>query len=187
MRFEPLFCRSTARRPTARSRRSQAWPTSRSLDCATGLEAPAAGESALAEAQGLRGDLEQLVFADPLQALLEVHDAGRGELDALVGRGRPHVGELLFLGDVDVEVVLAAVLADDPTLVDLLARAQEHHPAGLEIVDRVARRAAGPVGDQRPALAVGDIALPLVPAVEQVVEQARAAGIGEELRAISDE
>src|SRR5712692_410145 len=151
------------------------------------LEATAAGERTLAQAERLRCDLEQLVLADPLQTLLEIHDARRGELDALVGRRGAHVGELLFLGDVDVEVVVAAVLAGDHALVDLFTRAQEHHAARLEVVDRVARRAARAVGDEGAALTVGDIALPLVPAVEEVVEQTSAASIGEELGAIADQ
>src|SRR5262250_3927863 len=77
------------------------------------LEAAASDHAALAQAQRLRCDLEQFVLADPLQALLEVHDAGRSELGGLVGGRGAHVRELLFLGDVHVHVVLSRVLADD--------------------------------------------------------------------------
>src|SRR5215468_7219152 len=73
-------------------------------------EAAAAAEGFLAEAERLGGDLEQLVLANPLEGLLEVHHARRGEAHRLVGGRRADVGELLFLGDVDVEVVLAGVL-----------------------------------------------------------------------------
>src|SRR5262245_41053820 len=49
-------------------------------------ETATAGEGALAQTERLRGDLEELVGPHPLQALLEVHDAGRRELHALFGR-----------------------------------------------------------------------------------------------------
>src|SRR5213080_3578739 len=68
------------------------------------LKPAAAAQGTLAEAERLRRHLEQLVLADPLQALLEVHHARGCQLDALVRRGGPHVGELLLFGDVDVEV-----------------------------------------------------------------------------------
>jgi hypothetical protein len=134
------------------------------------FEPAAAAHRALAQAERLRRDLEQLVLADPLQALLEVHGARRRELDAVVRRGGAHVGELLFLGDVDVEVVVAAILADDLALVDRLARPHEHRAARLQIVDGIARGLAGPVSDQRAVLPVRDVTLPDVPPVEQMIE-----------------
>src|SRR5206468_4054575 len=81
----------------------------------------------------------------------------------------------------------ARVLADDHPLVDLGAGSDEHHPARLEVVDRVGGRAAGAVGDQGAVLTVGDLALPGVPAVEQVVEKPGAPRVGEELGAVADE
>ena len=50
-----------------------------------GLEPAAVAHRALAQAKGLRRDFEQLVLADPLEALLEIHDARRRQLHALVG------------------------------------------------------------------------------------------------------
>src|SRR5262249_32680666 len=123
------------------------------------LEPAAAAHLALPQPERLRRDLEQFVLADPLETLFEVHDPRRRELDALVRRRRAHVGELLFLRDVDVEVVVARVLADDLSLVHLLARADEHHPARLQVVDGVPRRAPRAVRDERAVLAVRDVAL----------------------------
>ena len=51
--------------------------------------------------------------------------------------GRAHVGQLLLAADVDRQVVVAAVLADDLPLVDLLAAADEQDAALLQIVQRV--------------------------------------------------
>src|SRR5262249_16657070 len=101
-------------------------------DARSFLEPPAAAQGALAEAERLRRYLEQLVLADPLQALLEIHYPRRRELDPLVGGRRPHVRELLLFGDVDVEVVVTAVLADDHALVDAPARRDEHRPPLLQ-------------------------------------------------------
>src|SRR5204863_10073 len=142
---------------------------------------------ALAQAERLRRHLEQLVLADPLEALLEVHGAGRGELGGVVRGGRAHVGELLLLGDVDVHVGVARVLADDLALVDLQTGAHEHHAARLEVVDRVGGGAAPAVGDEGAVRAVCDLALPVVPSVEQMIEESRAAGVGEKLRPVSDQ
>src|SRR5207253_2805911 len=123
----------------------------------------------LAQAERFRRHLEELVLADPLEALLEVHAAGRGQLGRVVRGGRAHVGELLLLGNVDVHVVVTRVLADDLALIHLEAGPDEHGPPRLEVVDRVRGRPPGAVGDERAVLPVGDLALPVVPPVEQMV------------------
>jgi hypothetical protein len=60
--------------------------------------------SILAQADGLRGHLHELVVADELDGLLQVQQHRRHQPDGFVGRGSAHVGELLLLDDVDVEV-----------------------------------------------------------------------------------
>src|SRR5712691_2227612 len=120
-------------------------------------------ELALAQAERLGRHLEQLVLADPLEALLEAHAAGRGQLDGLVRGGRAHVGELLLLGDVDVDVGLARVLADDLALVDLDAGPDEHGAARLEVVDRVGGCPPGPVGAESAVCLVADVGLSTIP------------------------
>ena len=67
----------------------------------------------------VRRHLDELVVVDELDGLLEAHLARRDEANGLVGRRRAHVRLLLFLGDVDVEVVRPRVLADDHALVDV--------------------------------------------------------------------
>ena len=78
----------------------------------------------------------------------------RDQLLEVVGGRGPDVGLLLLLGDVDVHVVGARVLADDHALVDLGRRLDEHHAALLQVGHGVRRRRARAVGDQR-ALARG--------------------------------
>src|SRR5262245_26901076 len=46
------------------------------VEAPSDLKSAASGEVALPEAEGLRRDLEQLVFPDPFQRLLQVHDPG---------------------------------------------------------------------------------------------------------------
>ena len=57
----------------------------------------------------------------------------------LLRRGRAHVGQLLLAADVDRQVVVAAVLADDLALVDLLAAGDEQDAALLQVLQRVRR------------------------------------------------
>src|SRR5262249_24703636 len=131
------------------------------------LEPAAAAHGALAQAERFRRDLQQFVLADPLEALLEVHDARRRELDALVGRGGAFVGAVFFLRVVRGRVFVGGVLADDRALVARLPGRHEHRAARREVVDGVAGRLAAAAGDERAVLTVRDVALPFVPAVEQ--------------------
>lgn len=63
-------------------------------------------ELALAEAERLRRNLEELVVEKEVDALLERILSVRGELDRAVAGVSAHVRKLFFLADVDVEVVL---------------------------------------------------------------------------------
>src|SRR6185436_20478037 len=132
-----VAARSVSRTSPARWRRSLA-----------GLEAPAPNQCFLSQAQRAGGDLQQLVVADPLEALLEAHDARRRQTDPLVGGRRSHVRELLLFRHVHVEIVLADVLSHDLALVDRVAGPDEEGAPGLEMVDRVARRPALAIRDE---------------------------------------
>src|SRR5687767_8639932 len=73
--------RGASRVPRDATERQGVWGPSRP-PCKSISKPAAASRGALAQAEGLRGDLQQLVLADPLEALLEVHGARRRELDA---------------------------------------------------------------------------------------------------------
>src|SRR5690349_15083012 len=62
---------------------------------------------------GMRGDLDTLILADELQRLVERELAGGHEPHQDVGGGGAHVGQVLLFHRVDVEVLLAGVLAHD--------------------------------------------------------------------------
>src|SRR5439155_4418645 len=133
-----------------------------------------AREHALPQSQARGSDFEQLVLADPFERLLERELGGRKQVHALLGGGGAHVGELLLLHDVDVDVLFAGVLAHDHPFVDALAGTQEHLAAVLNVLDRVGGGLPRAVGDQRAGDAVRNLSLPDLVAVEQVVEPAGA-------------
>jgi glycosyltransferase involved in cell wall biosynthesis len=88
-------------------------------------------------------DLYQLVLGHVLQGVFEGEEAVGLQLgEALLGRGADVVRRLLF-GQVDHEVVLLAVLADDHALVNLGLRRGEEHAAVLEVVEGVGCGLAG--------------------------------------------
>ena len=71
-----------------------------------GLHAALMVENALADAQALGRDLEQLVVREELQALLQTQLARRHEAQRVVGARGAGVGQLLLLADVDDDILL---------------------------------------------------------------------------------
>ena len=131
--------------------------------------------------------LHQFVLADELEGLLEAEPPRRGEVRHLVGGGRAHVRELFFLGDVHVQVVGPGVFSDDHTLVDVLAGGNEEGTPGLEVLDGICGGTPRSVCHQGAGEAVGDVPLPGLVAVEQVVHDAAALGLGQELGAEAEQ
>src|ERR1700727_1355906 len=70
-------------------------------------------EELLAQADRLRGYLDQFVVLDIGQRLFQRHLDRRRQAHRLNLRGGANVGELLALEDVDLEIIVAGVLADD--------------------------------------------------------------------------
>src|SRR5207248_10334608 len=103
------------------------------------------------------------------------------------GRRGADVRQLLRLRRVHVEVVLARVLADDHPFVELVAGSDEKRAALLQRLDRVRGRLAAAVGDEAPRRSGAQLAVPGLPALEDVVEDAGAARLGQELGAEADQ
>src|SRR3984957_19378459 len=74
-------------------------------------------EELLAQPDRLRGYLDQFVVLDISQRLFQRHPDRRRQSDRFVLGGGADVGELLALEDVDLQVVVAGVLADDHAFV----------------------------------------------------------------------
>src|SRR5271166_6156536 len=145
------------------------------------------GQHHLAHSHRLRRHLDRLVLAHELECLVQRQSAVGVQANEHIGGGRAHVGEVLLLDRVDIEILRAGVLADDHPLVDLLARTDEQSPPLLQGHQRVAHRLAGAVGHQRAARTCQQLARPGLPAIEDVVHDAGPAGLGEELGAEPDQ
>src|SRR5258706_9602453 len=116
------------------------------------------GKRQFAQANVGGGDFDQLIFLNVLKRLLERHLARGLEDDVLIAAGGAHVGELLGLGGVDDDVVLAAMLAADLAFVAGFAVLDEEDAAVLERVERIAVDGAGHVADHRSVGAAADLA-----------------------------
>ena len=97
------------------------------------------------------------------------------------------VRELLFLRRVHVHLVGARVLADDHSLVDLDAGADQHRAPLLQVHQRVGGRHPAPVGHQAAGRARTQLAEPRSPTVEHVVQHSGAARLRHELGTEADE
>ena len=180
--------RETGRRGrSVRSEGPRQGSASALADTRGGLGALVLVEHHLADPNHQRRDLHALVLATELQALLQRQLARRDQLLEVVGGGGADVGLLLLLGDVDVHVLGARVLADDHAFVDLGGRLDEHHAALLQVRHRVRRRGTRAIGHQRAVVARADLACPGLVALGDVVSDARPAGVGEELGTEADQ
>src|SRR5450755_1887572 len=144
-------------------------------------------EELLAQPDRFRGHLDQFVVLDIGQRLFQGHLDRRGQAHRFVLRGGADVGELLALQDVDLEVVVAGVLADDHALVDLAAGRDHHRAAVLQLEHRVGHGLALIVGDQDAVAAALDVALVGRVIVEQAVHDGGAAGVGQQFALIADQ
>ena len=89
-------------------------------------------QDALAHTQVLRGDFQQLVIIDELEALFQRHRMDGNQAHCVFGSGSvAHVGDVLLFADVDDKVIRAGVLTDDHALVNVLLRADEQRAAFL--------------------------------------------------------
>src|SRR5258707_13507516 len=79
------------------------------LHLAKGTVALLLGEDALAEAERLRGDLEELVIREELDRVVERQRADPVELRRDIAVAAPHVREGLLLADVDLGVAPPAL------------------------------------------------------------------------------
>src|SRR5258708_1426366 len=116
-------------------------------------------EEFLAQPDRLRGHLDQFVVLAIGQRLFQRHLDRRRQAHRFVLRGGADVGKLLALEDVDLEVVVSRMLADDHALVDLPARLDHHRAAVFQFEHRVSYSLALIIGDQHAVAAALDVAL----------------------------
>src|SRR2546422_675312 len=114
----------------------------RSLHLADRAVAVLLGEEALADAERLRRDLEELVVGEKLDRVVQRELANPVELHRDIRRAAPHVGEVLLADHVYLEVALADVLSHDHALVDLDAGVEKELPPILRRVQTERGRGA---------------------------------------------
>jgi hypothetical protein len=119
--------------------------------------------------------------------LLERQLPVRDESNELVTGRRAHVGQLLLLGRVHVQVVGPRILPDDHSFVDQGRRPDEQRAPLLQIEQRVGRHGTRPIGDQRTCRTRAQLAHPGHVSIEYVMQEAGAAGFGQELGPESDQ
>src|SRR2546423_7376401 len=141
----------------------------------------------LSQAKDVRGDFDGLVVADELERLLERQSTRRDQAHEDVSGSGAHVREFLRFGGIDVEVVVASVLPDDHPLVQLVPGFDEERSALLQSGDREAGRAPLPVGDKTAGRPGPKLAVPGFPGLEDMMEDAGAAGLGQALGAEPDQ
>ena len=140
-----------------------------------------------AQAERLGRDLDHFIVGDEFDGLLQVEIAVGHQADGLIGAGGAHVGHVLFADDVDVEVLVARMLADDHALVDLDAGADKQDAALLQAVERVGGGESLAVGDQSAGGALRNFALVGDVAVEEGVHHDGAARLCQHFAAQADD
>ena len=125
------------------------------LQLALGLHALIVVQNLLADAQILRGDLQQLVLCQEFQTALEAQLADRDQAQSIVRAGSAGVGQVLGLADVHVHILAGSGIADDHALVHLFTGTDKQGAALLGVVQAVGNGLAGLKADQRAGGAVG--------------------------------
>ena len=87
----------------------------------------------LAHTQRLRGDLDQLVVRDEFHCFLDGHDLRGREDERFVRALGTDGGQMLFLADVDGDILDLRAFADDHALIDLDLIGDEHRAAVLRV------------------------------------------------------
>ena len=154
---------------------------------AGGLHAEVMVQDALADAQVFGGDFQQLVGGQEFQAALQAELADGHQAQGIVAAGSAGVGQVLGLADVDIHILAGSGVANDHALVDLFTSAHQKGAALLSIEQTVGDSLAGLKADQRTSGAVGNHASPDIVTVEDLVDDAFAVGIGQELVAVAEQ
>ena len=119
--------------------------------------------------------------------MLQSHFLHRGENDVFILTRCAQVGELLFLGGVDVDVVVTVVLAHDHALVDRVAGLHKERAARFQIEQGVGHGRTGAVRHDGTGKTRGEVAAPLLVPFQIGIHDARALGVREKFVAVSDE
>src|SRR5215475_1917247 len=116
-------------------------------------------EPAFPETDRFRRHLDQFVVLDVGQRAFQRQAQRWRQRQRFVLAGGTDVGELLALDDVDDEIVVAGVLANDHALVHPRLGINHHGATLLQVVERVGGCLTGGIGDQHAGSPPRDLAL----------------------------
>ena len=131
-----------------------------------------AAQYGLPHADGKGRHLHQFIFPYKADGLLQGHGLDGGEEHVVVLSGGPHVGELFFLGGVNVDVLTSVVFPDDHPLVDRLPGRDEESAAGFQIKKGIGDGVTCTVGHDGPGKPAGAFSSERLITVEQGVHDA---------------
>ena len=112
------------------------------------LHAQVMVQDALADAQVLRGDLQQFVGRQEFQAALQAELAHRHQTQGVVTAGSTGVGQMLGLADVDGDVLASGGVTHHLAGIDFLAGGDQQSAALLGVEQPVGHGVAGFKADQ---------------------------------------
>jgi hypothetical protein len=145
------------------------------------------GQRTFSQANGFRRHLNHLIIPDELNGPLQGHGEDRRQDNRVILAGGPHVGELLGLAGIHVQIAVPVMLSDDHSLVHRIAGAHKELSTGFEIEQGVGHALPAAIGHEGTRESRGELAAELFIAVQRGIQYSGSPGIGEELVAISDE
>lgn len=145
-------------------------------------------EKGFPQADRLRRHFDEFVVLDVGEGLFQRHPDRRREAHGLILARRANIRELLALEDVDLEIVLARVLADDHAAVHLPAGLDHHRAAIFQLPHGVGDGFARiRPGNENAIATPGDLALVFRIGMEEAVHDRRPARVGQQLSLVADE
>jgi len=139
------------------------------------------GKDGFSQADTPGGHFDQFIVADKGDGFFQCHGQDRGQGDGFVLVGGPHVAQLFGLAGIDVQVVAAAVLADDHAFIDDVAGADKQTASGFQVEQGKGNGTAGAVGYQAAGKAAGEVTPEGLITRKSGVDDAGAPGVGQKL------
>lgn len=118
------------------------------------------GEFRLAQSERLWSHLQKFIFPQEIQSMFQSHGANRGKDDVFIFARGTQIGQFLFFGGVDVDIIIAVVFAHDHAFIDGVSRHDEETSARFEIVQGIRHGVACAIRYQRPGETGDKIAAP---------------------------
>lgn len=144
-------------------------------------------QDSLTDTKTLRCHLKKLIGIDEIQCLLKAENFRWNQGQSLICGGGSGVGQMLFLADIQLDILSAGTLSDDHTGVYLFARSDKESASLLCGEKTVGYGFAGLKGNQRTGGAVSNLAPEWLIAIEDGIDDSVTLGVCHELPTVADE